>query len=203
MKRLGVLAAVASLTVLLVNVGSAEGATVRQLQAKALTISNFPTGWAVDNSSDSSTGSSGCLSGLKSRFKHEVKVTAQFVNGGNLPALQETLETGPGISGRYGKFVKTLNNCKTLAYSANGAQVKGTIGAMSFPTVGNRSAAYAITLKVEGETAGVDLVIFQVGSLIGDVVYEDFVPDTDQVQAFVNEAINKIEGKKAVTPTTF
>jgi hypothetical protein len=75
---------------------------------------------------------------------------------------------------------------------------------MSFPTVGDRSSAYAISLQIQGITAGVDVVVFQTGKIIGEVVYEDFgTPDPAQLQAFVTEAVNKVEGKPISTLTTF
>jgi hypothetical protein len=75
---------------------------------------------------------------------------------------------------------------------------------MSFPTVGNRSSAYAITLQIQGITVGADVVVFQTGKVIGEVVYEDVgTPDSGRLQAFVAEAVNKVEGKPTTTPTTF
>jgi hypothetical protein len=193
------LMAPAALLAAVMGTGPAEAATKAQLTAKALSISNFPTGWFVDNSSGGAT-KSGCLKSLTSSFKHEVKAEVAYTDG-NLPALQETLEVGPGVSARYNRFVKVLNACKTLSYSAGGQAVHGTIGEMSFPKVGTRSSAYAAMLTVQGVTAGVDIILFQVGSVLGDVVYEDFSPDPDQVQAFVTEAIRKIEGKATTVPT--
>ena len=75
---------------------------------------------------------------------------------------------------------------------------------MSFPTVGNRSSAYALSLQIQGITVGADVVVFQTGMVIGEVVHEDFgTPDAGPVQAFVTEAVNKVEGKPTTTPTTF
>jgi hypothetical protein len=75
---------------------------------------------------------------------------------------------------------------------------------MSFPTIGSQSAAYSVSISVQGVTAGLDIVAFKVGQYIGDVLYEDLgTPDLNQFKAFVTEAVNKIEGKPTTTPTTF
>ena len=58
-----------------------------QLEAKALSLSNFPTGWAIDNSafSNPATGG-GCLAAIKKKVpSHDTKVRVAFANG-QLPA---------------------------------------------------------------------------------------------------------------------
>jgi hypothetical protein len=95
MKRLGCLAAVLALLVVAESVPPVGAVTKVQLRAKALSLSNFPTGWSVDNSSSGGAASRpACLQGFKASFKHEVKVTVTYTDG-NVPALQETLESGP------------------------------------------------------------------------------------------------------------
>lgn len=56
----------------------------------------------------------------------------------------------------------------------------------------------------KGINAGADFVLFKVGSVAGVIEYADIgQPDPSQLQAFVTEAVNKVEGKPTVTPTTF
>ena len=46
--------------------------------------------------------------------------------------------------------------------------------------------------------------MFRVGKIYGAVEYADLgTPDPDQAQAFVAEAVDKVEGKAVTTPTTF
>ncbi len=57
---------------------------------------------------------------------------------------------------------------------------------------------------MKGTNAGADFVLFKAGSVAGLVEYADIgQPDPTQLHAFVTEAINKVEGKPTVTPTTF
>ena len=75
---------------------------------------------------------------------------------------------------------------------------------MSFPALGYQSSAYALKLSADGVNAGADLVVFKVGKVYGAVDYVDIrTCDPDQAQAFVTEAVDKVEGKPTVTPTTF
>ena len=59
-----------------------------------------------------------------------------------------------------------------------------------------------MSITLQGVSASADFILFRVGTIAGLIEYADFSPDTDQVKAFVTEAVNKIEGKPAVTPTT-
>ncbi len=174
-----------------------------QLEARALSLSNFPTGWSVDNAPRPAEDQ-GCLSGLKKISKHETKVSVSFTDGG-LPEVDEVLTSGPGSSPRYNELLHALSVCKkpyTVTSGTTTASV--SVGAMSYPTVGKRSAAFALTLTVQGVQAGADLVLFQVGSVSGAVDYEDLgQPDIGEAQAFVTEAVDKVEGKPTTTPTTF
>lgn len=74
---------------------------------------------------------------------------------------------------------------------------------MSFPTIGQQSAAYALNFTAEGIKIGAVLFVFTTGAFLGALIYEDLgSPDTATVQAFATEAVNKAEGKAVTPPTT-
>jgi hypothetical protein len=173
----------------------------RQLESEALSVSNFPTGWSVVNGED--IGDQGCVSGLRNPGKHVTKVLARFEDG-NAPDVEEVLLAGSGAVHTYTKLIQALNKCTTYTAKSGGQTATVHVGAMSFPQVGQSSSAYAFTLAVQGINLGADLVLFRVGQTFGAVEYEDIgTPDAGQAQAFITEAVNKVEGKPAVTPTTF
>ena len=90
--------------------------------------------------------------------------------------------------------------CRAISFTSQGQTISGTVGAMSFPKVGGRSSAFAIKLIVQGVNVGADHVIFEVGQYGGAIGDEDIgQPDATQLQGFVTEAINKIEGKPDAT----
>jgi hypothetical protein len=189
--------------VLIASAAPAGAITKGQVKARALSLSNMPTGWSVDNSANSSSNGIPCLKPLKTPAKKEAKITVSYADG-SLPAVQEVVAAGPGESSRYKALNHALAKCKTFSYSTGGQKISGNIGAMSFPAVGSHSSAYAISINAQGETAGADVVLFESGPYVGALLYEDLgTPDPSQAQAFVEEAVAKVEGKPAVTPTTF
>jgi hypothetical protein len=176
--------------------------TKAQLSARVLSLSNMPTGWSVSHSSQSSN-TIPCLDVLKSPVKHGQKTSVDYEDG-SLPALQEVVAAGQGEDNRYRLLNKTLAKCGSFSFSSDGQKVTGNIGAMSFPAVAKHSSAYAITLSGGAVSAGADVVLFESGPYVVAVVYEDFgTPNPDEAQAFVQEAVAKVEGKPTVTPTTF
>jgi hypothetical protein len=190
---------------LLAQVIPAGAVTTAQVKSKTLSLSNMPTGWSVDHSTSgglSNTG--GCISALQSLkrpAKSTVRAHVQYEDQ-SLPAVQETLEAGKGAVARYDKFLKTLNACTSVSFTFSGQSIKGTVGAMSFPTVGDSSRGYAMNFTFEGESFGLDTVFFRVGQYDGDLEYIDHSPEADTVRAFVQEAVAKIEGKTVTVPTT-
>jgi hypothetical protein len=74
---------------------------------------------------------------------------------------------------------------------------------MSFPKVGDQSSAYAMTLLTQGVTLGIDIILFRVGSYVGDLLYADLgSPDISLVQSLTTEAIAKINGQPTTSPAT-
>ena len=197
MKRI---ALVATLVLLICGLATPAGAiTQSQLRSKALAISDMPSGWSVDNSTSGGiSNAGGCFKTLQS-LKHPTKgitrVEVAYTQR-QVPALQETLIAGKGASSRYNKYVSVLNSCKSVSLTeSNGTTITGSVGAMSFPTVGNASAAFAVNLTSQGINIGVDIVLFRVDKVLGDIVYEDIgSPDTSTLEGFVTKAVNKIAG---------
>jgi hypothetical protein len=172
------------------------------LRSKLLTLSNFPTGWTVhDPTSGGGAVSGGCLAGVKHAPDSEIKVTAAFENG-QFPQFEEELVSGHAGGEAYNRINRVLARCRHFSIAADGQTFTATVGAMSFPRVGKESNAYQVRFPVDGTNFAADFILFRVGSLAGLVEYADIgQPDPRQVQAFVTEAVNKIEGKPTVTPT--
>ena len=179
--------------------------TKAQLRSKALSLSNMPTGWSVDNSGGGTSNFTGCFAKLQATeaTRGITRVEANYEQG-NFPVMEETLITRKNAAHRYQQFVSILNGCRQVSLSSGDTTLSGSIGAMSFPTVGNASSAYAMTLSSNGINVGFDIIVFRAGQVAGDIGYGDLgSPDSSTVQAFVSEAVNKVEGKTTVTPTTF
>ena len=95
-----------------------------------------------------------------------------------------------------------MSGCTTVNGAVSGTKVTGSVGAMSFPSVGADSQqAYAVRLSAGGESVVIDAIYFRVGKVDGSFTYEDFSPDASTVQTYVAAAVEKIRGKPVTTPT--
>jgi hypothetical protein len=183
-------------------ISSSVGAVTKlQLESKALSISNFPTGWSVAKSSSSGSDTGGCLAGVgRSLGRGDVTAKVAF-HDGKAPGLGEGLSEGRDAKDDYARANSMIASCKNLSLTLDGTRVTGTIGSMSLPTLGSQTNAYAATLHVQGVNVGIDYVFFRVGPVVGIIAYEDLgQPVPSSVQAYFVEAVNKIEGKPTVTP---
>jgi hypothetical protein len=189
-----------ALSVLLASTAPAGAASKTEVKARVLSLSNMPAGWSIDHTSGSS-GEIACLNRIKAPHKGEVKATVSYRDG-SFPGFQEVVVASSQEDKSYTTIVKCLSACRNFHYTADdGLKITGTISAMSFPAVGTRSSAFALDITVQGVTAGADVVIFEAGRYEGAVIYENLGnPDPSQAQAFIKEAVAKVEGKPAVTP---
>ena len=124
---------------------AASGSTESVLKAKILSLSNLPTGWSTDTTATQS-GDVGCLAaGLKENH-NETKVKVEYEDG-QFPELEELLTAGPAAGSAYRSLEKSLNHCTSYSFSSGGTKATVTVGALSFPSVGNQSAAYALQIS--------------------------------------------------------
>jgi hypothetical protein len=184
----------------LMSISSSAGAVTRsQLESKALSISNFPTGWSVSHSSPGNrTG--GCLSGVgHSLGRGDVNVEVAF-HDGRARGLGEGLTEGAHAKADYAQANRIVALCKNLSLKLDGTTVTGTIGSMPFPMHGNQTNAYAATVHIDGVTIGIDYVFLRVGSVVAIIAFENNPgqPNPPLLHAYVVEAVNKIEGKSTV-----
>ena len=131
-----------------------------------------------------------------------VKASASFAQG-NAPILSEVLGAGPGSKSTYSTLNRVLSSCKAYTVTDNGQSETVHVGAMSFPSVGQQSSAYALTLTVDGINLGGNIVLFKADGITGAVVYADIgTPDITQTEAFVTAAVDKVEGKPVTIPSS-
>lgn len=167
------------------------------LKAQLLTVAGMPSGWAVDNSSDDSGGGAPpCVKNLKSSTDAPAKAQADFVKGSDIPTFSQQIGyfgTPATATEKFSIIKATLDACKDLSFTSDGHHFKGTIGAMSFPKLGDRSGAWSITESAEGVDVGIYVVFVQKGAEIEDLLYADLgTPDLDEYTTLVNAAVAKM-----------
>jgi len=60
--------------------------------------------------------------------------------------------------------VSALSACKTFTFQDNGQTVQASLGAMSFPQVGDGSNAYTLSFAVDNVNAAFDVVAARKGT---------------------------------------
>jgi hypothetical protein len=166
------------------------------IKSKLLTIEEMPAGWRIDNSSSNGgLGGTKCLAGLDKANKTPGQAEVSFEDGAGLPSVGEVIGSGKKLARTFSEISTRLAGCKTLKLKENGATYQGTIGALSFPTIGSKSSAFQITFTIEGVTAGIDLVVFDTASYVGALIYGNIgTPEISQVEAFAHLAFAKLTG---------
>jgi hypothetical protein len=177
--------------------GSTRPATATRLpnvRSLLLSISDLPTGWTVDNSSNAA-GSLSCVPGSLAHGA-EADADASFERGGGLPVLEESIGFFASAPPVFAVAVKALNACKTFTTTGGGRSHRGTLGAMSFPSYGDQSAAYDANLTVQGLNVNEGLVLVRKGGYIALVVLGDVGSlgslDISMLEGFVTQAVAKI-----------
>lgn len=170
------------------------------VKSQLLSVSDLPTGWAIDNSQDNGdTSTPPCLRSLKSKLQTTDKAEADFVKGTDFPALQQQLAyygTTSTAAGKYTAATGILNNCKDVSFTTDGEKVHGTIGQLSFPKLGEDSTAWQLVLSQQGITVGIDAVLVHKASELALFLYGDLgTPDTSEFTDIINKALAKMPAR--------
>jgi hypothetical protein len=176
---------------------SSASVPARNLKPQLLTVAELPTGWAVDNSSDSSdSGAPPCLKDLKATFNTSDRAKVDFVKGTDLPQFEQSLGYFGTIAAALAKYqagAAILNNCKDVSFTSDGHKFTGSIGALSFPKVGQQSSAWQLVISTQGVTVGLDAVLVQVGPELTMLIYGDLGgPDLDEATSLARKAVAKM-----------
>jgi hypothetical protein len=175
--------------------------TVPNVKAQLLSLSDLPSGWSVDNSPDTNSGATpDCFKKAKSTTNlTKAKAVAKFQNGSNgIPSLEEDIAYQPGhAQATMAQFAQVMAGCGQITFSAEGHTFKGTVGQMSFPTLGQQTEPYQVNLSTSANgldvTIGLDLVAIRQGDEIAVLFYIDLgTPDINEVQQFAQKAASKL-----------
>jgi hypothetical protein len=177
-------------------VAASSAPTAVDPASQLLAVSDLPTGWAIDNSGDDTSGAPKCLATLKDSFASVKKANADFALQGSVSALTQaigTYTTATSASAAFDRGIGILDGCKEISFTSGGEKYTGSIGAMSFPSLGDRSKAWALTLSNSGVTIGFDVVLVLKGAEIEELALGDLgAPDTDLLKTFCDKALAKL-----------
>ncbi len=174
------------------------------LQAHVLSVSDLPAGWSVDSTPTSTPTDQGCFDALAVKPPVGTRVRVDFKEG-STTFLGETLAKGNVEVTRWTELNNELRHCHSYTATATGKAAKVSVGAMSFPKIGTRSNAYAVTVTVTSVNLGADLVLFKLGDYVGLVEYGGLgTPEVTEAERLVDLAVAKVNSShpKATTTTT-
>lgn len=175
--------------------GTTTATSAPNLTSELLTIADLPTGWSVDNSPINSASEPTCLKPLQQLTGSDARVMARFNGGANgLPSFEENIAHFPGgAAPGIAHFDQVLTSCRTVTFSSGGQTSSATIGAMSFPKLGDESHAYQVALTFKGFTFGLDIIVAGRGNTAMSLVFDDLgTPDLTLVQQLATAAVGKL-----------
>jgi hypothetical protein len=177
------------------------------LRSRLLTVADLPAGWTVTSKPHKAAAISlpGCLPGAQKAGNDAGWITVEFTRNffyiRNFYVISEGLKVGNIGVAAWDRGLRAIDHCHAITYQVQGKTVHGTITPLSVPRVGDRSAAYTLSLTIQGVHLQSDGVYFIAGRYFGYLSYENTgASDPTTLVAFADEAADKIEGKPAHPP---
>ena len=149
---------------------SATPPTKSQVHSMLLTVSEMPTGWATaPNDKSSSSSTNDLCSKQTETLSRPLTAQCQPPQPSSRPARPSCLRSllnfvayVPNTDNAYSAINDCLNSTTTVGTGSD----KGTIGQMSFPTLGDRSGAWSISFQASFISISAPVVIAQKGTYL-------------------------------------
>lgn len=141
------------------------------LNAELLTAADMPAGWSVDSTTASAAGGRGCFD-VAGALKPDRQAHASFTGGASgMPLFAESI--GWFQHDAHAAFAaadRVLTMCHTLSFSADGETFHGTVAPLPFPSLGDESAAFQVSVWATGQAGapalGLELVLVRRGATV-------------------------------------
>jgi hypothetical protein len=133
-----------------------------------LTRSDLPSGWSKSNSkSGGASGARGCPAfDTVSNIRDSDSVVFAQSGQSGLPQLAEALGYSNDAPGVFAAGTSEFGSCKHVSFKTSAGYVPATVQTITFPEVGDQSAAYQLAIDVEGVPIDFDIVVARKGSYI-------------------------------------
>ncbi len=185
--------------------GCGASSTNSALQARLLSSSDLPAGWAAAPSTANHLAVKGtsCLANLPAHPKGFTYASASFVEGTAVPTFSETLSQGKAAARTWRRLQHDLKSCRTADLVIGGKTYRSTVHPLALPRIGTASAAYTWAFHIAGIPIGSDLILFRLGSYRGEITYGSLGPPLPRtVMTFAHAAVKKIKSGTALVPPT-
>ncbi len=170
--------------------------TKSQLRAKLLRPSQFPAGWSTYTApkTKSKTKAGGCLADIKHPHvgQGSNEVSGSYTDNES-QILTENLQSGALATDAFKQAAHLLKGCKSVSVVAAGKTVRSRVTKLAFPALARSTRSYAMSFTAQGQTLGVDLIIFKQGEFGGDFVLEaPGTPSITELSGFIRTALSDL-----------
>jgi len=146
-------------------------AGVSSLEGRLLAVGDLPAGWqqlsrspTPVGSASTGLGSGSCLKILHTVGAPRAGATADFTTGPvQLNEVITQFTSSSAAAAAYKSANSVLSSCTSLAGVLGTPSVGGTIGPLSFPSVGDESTGYALDITAQNYSKPVQLVVGRSG----------------------------------------
>ena len=175
---------------------TAAAASSSQLTSELLAVTDLPAGWSTTATSSSSGGAASCKA-LDSGAWQSLPANAEadFTGGTLGPELAEKLAAGSAsqVAAAWQAFTAATAQCASFTTpDSSGGTDKFSLAGLSFPSYGDGTYAFALTVDADGVSASGDVVVVRKG----DVLVQIFAVGLTGVPvSVVEDAVGKAVAK--------
>jgi hypothetical protein len=179
------------------TVGVAGSAAAGSLNAQLLAVTDLPAGWSSSSASSGTGGTASC-SALNNRPWQTLpqRAEADFQESADGPFILEKLDAGSAdqVTQAWTAFGTATSACRSFTSSTSGGTAQYTLSALSFPTYGDATYAFALSISESGLSASGDVVVVRKGDTLIQIMTVGLlgaVPEATVEQA-TSKAVAKV-----------
>ncbi len=186
--------------------GVDKALTESQLRSALLTVADLPTGYkAIASSEDDSSGTQGNDEGCSAKFERlggnddnaAAHVEATFQGAGLGTVLEQGLESYDDedeLRGYFDEVVSVLSDCPSFSTTdEKGIKTDFSVGALSFPKLGDDTVALAVTGKTPDFNLALNVVIVRLGRNVMSVSQGGLTADVAALEQAARRGFEKLE----------
>lgn len=162
-----------------------------------LSVTDLPSGWALNSTrSAGSVGSQSCpaFGKISSARVSDTVQFSRFIHG-DLPELSEALGWSSNASSAFTEATAEIDQCNHLTLTSNGQKVTLSLAPETLPQMGDRSAAYELTVTVDSVNVYFQVALAQKGDYLSLLALGDLAPPaSSELEQFQTLALAKLPG---------
>jgi hypothetical protein len=172
---------------------SRRASAARSLSSQLLSLSQFPAGWVVDKDATGfSNFALGCIDVNPILHAKGNRTAGVAYEDGILPLLGELLVSSKSPATTMSRVIAAIDACPKFSGTLDYGKATGTAAAIPFPRLGTQSAAFAISITLDGITANGDFAMVRKGSTVMQISLLDYTASTALLVKYAKLALSRI-----------